>query len=576
MSQFHPHSWSSHEEADEAFPSLSLTWAELSETPQVAISAENCMILGNQAYANYLSHIDQKALDQAIAYYRNALNLDPELPEGHVKLGAALWAQGALPLESALNYCQMALSLDPNCAEAYLTRGQFFHQTGRLLEAFENFRLAIAKAQTSQRGRSHLAMGTLLRQRAAQSSIRLPKRLNAFGLGLWHGALGAWHLPADKATCQNLWHQFKADMTVLGVTVAARVAKAVGVSSIAASLYRWGSCKLPQEPIFPHLLGDHHASRWEDDTALRYYQQASRQAVEPALLQQKLGQIYTRTRQTKLAICHFEKALELGADTVFCRQHLAQLYVTEENYPEALRHYQALLRKSADNPYLYSNLGYVLFRMEDIDGAIAAYRQAVELGEDSVWTATVAQTLGTLYYQTQNNLEAAEKMLQTAWRLDNDNLESLTLLGDIYTEQGRFEDALRIYDHLATLEPDNIDCHNYQGYLLWQLDRHDEAIAAYQHSLMLNAHNPIACNNLGVIYLDEKCLLEQALVQFERAVEQKPEYTLAHFNTARVLHVQGKTALAAQVYMKALACNKTHPELSDDEIHERMERLFEV
>jgi tetratricopeptide (TPR) repeat protein len=574
MTQPQPSSWSS---SDDAFPLLDLRWEPLeSGAVYSSLSAQTCLVLGNQAYANYLSHIDQKSLGQAIAHYKQALDLDPELPEVHVKLGAALWAQGGLPLEIALNYCQMALSLDPDCTEAYLTRGQFQRQAGRLNDAAESFRCAIAKAQPAQRGRSHMALGALLCQSTTKTTRDLSKRTQHFASGLKHWVLGACHLPADASTCQTLFSNLQIDATILSVTSSARALKAIGLSPMAASLYRWGHRQLPKEAIFPHLLGDYHYARWEYDAALKSYLQASEHCPEPALLQQKVGQVYARQRKPQQAIYYLENALESGADATPCRFGLAQLYVELEDYPQAKVQYEALLRRSADNPYLYSNLGYVLFRMDDYEGAIAAYKQAVELGQDPIWTATVAQTLGTLYYQTQNDLEAAEKMLQTAWRLDGENLESLTLLGDIYTEQGRFEDALRIYDHLAGIEPDNIDCRNYQGYLLWQLDRHDEAITAYQQSLALNGQNPIACNNLGVIYLDEKCLLAPALEAFEKAVAQKPEYTLARFNAARVLHAQGKTALAARAYTEALECNRLHPELSDEEIEERLERLFAV
>jgi len=579
MSQPQPSSWSS---PDESFPLVDLIDESAWNTPsdlgiaQGHMSAQTCLHLGNQAYTNYLSHVDPKSLKQAIAHYRQALNLDPELPEVHVKLGAALWAQGGLSLETALAYCQTALSLDPNCAEAYLTRGQLQRQAGFYKEATDSFKFAVKKAPGPYKGRSHMALAALLCIRASKGVESFPARVGHLTAGFKHWALSAYYLPEDPETYKVLLSELKSDLTVLGVSGSARFLKTVGLSDTASLIYRWGSRQQPEEPLFMHLLGDYHYARADYQKAKTFYLQALRHDTDSSLLNQKLGQVYVRQQEPDEAIIYFENALESAVDPDVCRFNLAQLYLEVEDYPKSKLQYEFLIRRSPENPYLYSNLGYVLFRMKNFEAAINAYKQAVELGRDPVWTGTVAQTLGTLYYQTQNNLEEAEKMLQMAWSLDGENLESLTLLGDIYTEQGRFEDALRIYNHLATVEPDNIDCRNYQGYLLWQLDRHDEAISAYQQSLHLNGHNPIAYNNLGVIYLDEKCMLDHALKAFETAVVQKPDYTLARFNLARVLHVQGQTAMAARAYTAALESNKLNEELSDDEIQGRLEQLFSV
>ena len=150
------------------------------------------------------------------------------------------------------------------------------------------------------------------------------------------------------------------------------------------------------------------------------------------------------------------------------------------------------------------------------------------------------------------------------------------MLGDIYTEMGYFERALKAYHHLLRLNPENANCYTYLGYLLWQMDRNDEAVVAYQKALELNRDNPVAYNNLGVIYLDEKCQLEQALQLFEEAVLLRPDYTLACFNSARTLEGLGRTAEAAKRYSEALKMNSCNQEVAEHEIQERLARLFDV
>ena len=81
-------------------------------------------------------------LDAAIASFREALALDPQLAATHYNLGAALQAAGQL--EEAADCYREALALKPDQTRAHASLGTVLHDQGRLPEAVESYRRALA------------------------------------------------------------------------------------------------------------------------------------------------------------------------------------------------------------------------------------------------------------------------------------------------------------------------------------------------------------------------------------------------------------------------------------------------
>ena len=86
----------------------------------------------------------QSRWDEAIAYLREALALQPELAgaEFHLKLGNRWLERGEL--EEAASSFQRALQLQPNYVEAYVNLGIVWRRAGKLEEAASSYRRAIA------------------------------------------------------------------------------------------------------------------------------------------------------------------------------------------------------------------------------------------------------------------------------------------------------------------------------------------------------------------------------------------------------------------------------------------------
>ncbi|NET35112.1 MAG: tetratricopeptide repeat protein [Cyanothece sp. SIO1E1] len=77
-------------------------------------------------------------LATAIAYYRQAIALHPELAVAHYHLGVALQGQGQL--EAAIACCQQALELNSNDADVYKSLGELYQARKQLKQAAAAYR----------------------------------------------------------------------------------------------------------------------------------------------------------------------------------------------------------------------------------------------------------------------------------------------------------------------------------------------------------------------------------------------------------------------------------------------------
>jgi tetratricopeptide (TPR) repeat protein len=131
-------------------------------------------------------------LAEAIAHYRQALRLNPDLAEPHVGLGLALARQGQL--EEAIAHYRQALRLKPDLADAHNNWGLALFEQGRPAEAVEHYRQALRL--NPDHADAHNNWGVVLFQQgkfeeaiehyreALQVKPNFPEAYNNWGLGL--------------------------------------------------------------------------------------------------------------------------------------------------------------------------------------------------------------------------------------------------------------------------------------------------------------------------------------------------------------------------------------------------------
>ena len=95
----------------------------------------------HRAFAEGVRCHQDKDFDGAIAYYREAIDLDPEFGPAFLNLGAALRASGQM--EDGLKALERAVELSPDSPDAHFNLGNALRDTGKFTEAIDQFRHAL-------------------------------------------------------------------------------------------------------------------------------------------------------------------------------------------------------------------------------------------------------------------------------------------------------------------------------------------------------------------------------------------------------------------------------------------------
>jgi protein O-GlcNAc transferase len=86
---------------------------------------------------------NQRKLDEAIAEYRRAIAIKPDLAEAHYNLGNALKDQGKR--DEAIAAYRRTIAIKPNLAETHYNLGNALHDQGKLEEALASYERALAE-----------------------------------------------------------------------------------------------------------------------------------------------------------------------------------------------------------------------------------------------------------------------------------------------------------------------------------------------------------------------------------------------------------------------------------------------
>ena len=95
-----------------------------------------------QAWYSYGAFLEKhERMEEAIAQYRQALQVDPRFVDAHIDLASALFANGELQ-EAKAHYLE-ATRLDPKLAQPYNYLGKIFMSEGNAPQAIAQFEQAL-------------------------------------------------------------------------------------------------------------------------------------------------------------------------------------------------------------------------------------------------------------------------------------------------------------------------------------------------------------------------------------------------------------------------------------------------
>jgi len=215
---------------------------------------------------------------------------------------------------------------------------------------------------------------------------------------------------------------------------------------------------------------------------------------------------------------------------------------------EALAHFDAAIAADGNFAEAHGNRGNALSDLGRIDEAVASYERAVALAPDSIgdWI-----NLGAAQHQLGRD-EAALASYDRVLALQPDVPEAHFNRGNILTHLGRYQEALASFDAVLAQDPRNPDGLSNRGYALIKLGRPQDALTCLDAALALAPDHSGALVNRGIA-LKDLGRLDEAAASYERALAIAPEMANALVNLGAVRVMQGDTAAALGVAVRALA-----------------------
>ncbi|MGZ4789054.1 MAG: protein kinase domain-containing protein, partial [Terriglobales bacterium] len=256
-------------------------------------------------------------------------------------------------------------------------------------------------------------------------------------------------------------------------------------------------------------------------TALGYYERALKEDPEFALAYAGIAdanlRMYKQTKDPKWsdkAVAAAERAGQLGPNVPEVHFVLSSAYAATGKSVEAIAEINRALQLAPNSDEGYRRLGDAL-RASDEDGAIAAYKKAIDINP--------------YYWYNYNALGTA-----------------------CFRFGGRDEQAIAAYKKVIEVAPSNPLGYANLGAVYVRAGRYDEAAQQFQAALKIDSNSTIALDGLGNAYFFKKQYAEAAQI-WEKLIAITPTYEAGMGNLADAYRWSGNKEKANATYDRAIA-----------------------
>ncbi len=160
----------------------------------------------------------------------------------------------------------------------------------------------------------------------------------------------------------------------------------------------------------------------------------------------------------------------------------------------------------------------------------------------------------------------AETAYRRAQNLNPKDFRAVYGLGNIYSDQQRWETSEKFYRNSIALDPTSSDSYIAISFVLTQpimgkelSTRFIEAEKSARKAIELDPQNPFAYDQLGVSLESNGKIGQETLNAYSKAIKIEPEFALAYAHLGRLLRRTGKIKESTEAYAKSIAFSKDVP-----------------
>jgi tetratricopeptide (TPR) repeat protein len=324
---------------------------------------------------------EQGRLDEAIANFRQALELMPTLAEAHNNLGNSLQQQGRSDL--AVKHLRQALRLKEDYPEAWNNLGLILSRQRKLEEAAEAFQRALQLRPGYFRALSGIGQTLLDRGKNQEAEATFRQILQ-----LEPKYYAAQLYLAQALANQQKWEDAAACFRQLIAWDSNNVAAYIGLAKVqrdqqkldeAAECLERALALRPQDFEAHNDLGIVRGRQGKHEEALRCYEAAIRLRPNHPAAYNNLGIAYANQGNRSQAIINYRHALQLKPDYAEAHNNLAIVLTQEGKFDEAVDCYRRALELRGTYAEAHSNLGIALTEVGRTTEAIEHFDRALEL-----------------------------------------------------------------------------------------------------------------------------------------------------------------------------------------------------
>lgn len=157
------------------------------------------------------------------------------------------------------------------------------------------------------------------------------------------------------------------------------------------------------------------------------------------------------------------------------------------------------------------------------------------------------------------NYGAAENAYRCAQSLKNNDSRAIYGLGNIFSDQQRWEEAEQAYQQAIRLEPNSPEAHIALSFVLTQpvvgtnlANRYTTAETMARKALRLDAENAVAYDQLGVALELRGIIEKETQDAYRKAIQLDPNFALAYAHLGRLLRRIGQNNESSAAYRDAI------------------------
>jgi tetratricopeptide (TPR) repeat protein len=445
-------------------------------------------------------------LEEALAEYGKALEIQPDDPDARNDLGLALFRNGQT--DEAIAQYRRALEIKPGDHAAHYNLGLAFFKKGELDEAIAQFQKALELRPDSPDMLLTLGMALSSKGDKAAAVGQYRKALEIspdyeaarYNLGFALSEMG----DLDEAIAQyqkvlETDPNYAEARNNLGADLFAK-----GDLEGAIAQYR-AAVKL--QPAYTNALfnlGNALVRSGQLDDGIAQYRSAL--AVNPGYADARLnlGLALAQNGQLEPAIAQYQMVLDINPGSAEAHNDLGQALFQKGGMEDAITEYKKALAIQTNFALARNNLGYALLRKGDFEAAMDIFKQTIPMGGDA---ATNWFNLGNNFLQ-KKDFEGAISCYRQAIKINPRLPGACANLGVAYFQKGDTRSAVDSWQQALETYPDQIGTLNN---LAWSLATSSDAslrngakavALAEQAKHLTGGTNSVLLNTLAAAYAE--------------------------------------------------------------------------